>query len=212
MNWFITGTDTGVGKTHVTCLLLRALRARGREAVGFKPFCCGERDDVRDLWEASGNRHDLPLDTINPVWLRPPAAPYTASMIEERPVDIEHVLATHRQLTERFESVLVEGAGGWLVPIRPDYDMADLAADLGLPVAVVVHNRLGAINHTLLTLASIRARGLDCAGLILNTFGTPSADEEIAIRTNPSIIEQLADAPILFSITPGQASVALDIA
>ncbi len=209
MNWFITGTDTGVGKTYVTCLLLRALRAKGEEAAGYKPLCCGERDDVRELWEASGKRHDLSLDAINPVWLRPPVAPYTASMIEERPIDVGQLIDGYQKLSEKFKHVLVEGVGGWRVPIRQDYDSADLAVELGLPVVVVVHNKLGAINHTLLTLESIERRGLEIAGIIINSFDGDERDD-IATRTNPAIIEQLAGVPVLLKINHGQASVALE--
>ena len=123
-NAFITGTDTGVGKTYTTCLLLRALREEGLRTAGFKPICCGDRDDVIDL-QAAGDP-ELSVDTLNPVWLRTPAAPYAACMIENRAINIEHITRAYRQLADAHDTVLVEGAGGWEVPISRDYAMSDL--------------------------------------------------------------------------------------
>jgi dethiobiotin synthetase len=104
------------------------------------------------------------------------------------------------------ECLIVEGAGGWLVPIARNYFVADLAAETGLPVAVVVANRLGALNHTLLTVESIRARGLECAGLILNH---PSAEEDVATATNRGVLEEFAGVPVLFEIAHGQRGLKL---
>jgi dethiobiotin synthetase len=98
----------------------------------------------------------------------------------------------------------VEGAGGWFVPIARDYFVADLAVEFGLPVAIVVANRLGALNHALLTIAAVRAHGLECAGLILNH---PSADEDIATTTNHSVLEDLAGVPILAEVAYGQRGI-----
>ena len=147
---FITGTDTGVGKTYVTARLVRGLRARGVDAVGFKPICCGGRDDAELLHEASGSA--LTLNEINPVWLRAPVAPYAASLIENRAVDLDLIRETYARLCERHETVLVEGVGGWLVPVRQDLTMADLAAEWRLPVVLVVGNRVGSLNQTALTI------------------------------------------------------------
>lgn len=203
-NLFITGTDTGVGKTFATSLLVRALREAGIDSVGMKPICCGDRDDAEQLAAAAGGC--VTADDINPIWLRTPAAPYTASMIEERPIDLDRIREVFKALRAAHASVLVEGAGGWLVPIRRDYHMADLAVDLGLPVAVVVRNQLGAINHTMLTVENIRRRGLVCAGLILNNT---NADEDVAARTNGAILEEVLELPILLEIHPGQRSLDL---
>ena len=205
MRAFITGTDTGVGKTFVTALLLRGLRARGVDAVGFKPICCGGREDAETLHSAAGNR--LTLNEVNPVWLRTPAAPYVAAMIENRQIDLALIREVYAGLCARHESVLVEGVGGWLVPILADYTVADLAREMDLPVIVVVANRLGALNHTALTLANIRQLGVPCAGLILNQV-LPSddiqPDDAIAKTTNASILEQWQAAPILHEISYGQ--------
>lgn len=201
MSWFITGTDTGVGKTHATSLLLRALNAAGRPALGFKPIACGDRMDA-DILRQSGADPSLPLDAINPVFFRVPAAPMAAAMIENRPADLNAVRAGFRALQEKAETILVEGAGGWAVPITPDYSMADLAAELGLPVIVVVNNRLGALNHTLLTVQAIQARGLRCHGLILNHV----ADErDSASISNRILLQQLLPAvPVLCEVMHGE--------
>jgi dethiobiotin synthetase len=197
---FLTGTDTGVGKTHVASLLLRSWRSAGCDAVGFKPLCCGERSDAELLHAASDAA--LSLNEVNPVWLRPPAAPYTAALIENRPIDLALIRETFSLLTQRHARILVEGVGGWRVPILADYDLSDLAAEFKLPVVVVAANRLGALNHTRLTVDAIKASGLECAGVILSH---PSPDPDpIAAATNRSVLEQLLSAPVLAEIAHGQ--------
>jgi len=200
MNLFITGTDTNAGKTFVTALLTRALRGRGFETIALKPLCSGERSDVEILQAASDHR--LSLDETNPVWLKEPAAPLVAARLENRSISLDALVDWFRHLSLKHPSLLVEGAGGWLVPITPTETIADLAARLGLPVVLVVANRLGCINHTLLTLESIRARGLHCPGIILNTL---SSTDDIATRTNREILEQ--NTPILLDVHPGQTEI-----
>ncbi len=185
---FITGTDTNVGKTHVAAMLVRTLRTTGVDAVGFKPICCGGREDGELLTEASGGA--VALNDVNPVWLRPPVAPYTAAMIEGRMVDLALVREKFAQLRAAHATVIVEGAGGWLVPVARDFSMADLAAEFALPVVIVAANRLGVINHTLLTVAAIHARGLRCAGVILNQ-AQPPADGDAAVLTNAGVLGEL---------------------
>lgn len=202
MNLFLTGTDTGVGKTFVAVLLVKALRRLGQNCVGFKPICCGSREDAESLHAASDGA--VTLNEVNPVWLRPPASPYTAAMIESRMIDLALIHETFARLRSEHEPVIVEGVGGWRVPITQDYFVGDLAADFGLPVAVVVANRLGALNHTLLTVESIRARGLSCAGVILNHPVASDPDSEIAASTNKAIVEDLLGIPVLFEVQHGQ--------
>jgi dethiobiotin synthetase len=204
VNLFLTGTDTNVGKSYVAALLVRALRAEGRDGVGLKPICCGERDDATLLHAAADGA--ITLNDVNPVWLRTPAAPYTASLIENRAIDMDLIRESFGRARSAHECLIVEGAGGWLVPIARDYFVADLAAECGLPVAVVVANRLGALNHALLTVAAVRARGLECAGLILNH---PTAEEDIATTTNRGVLEECAGVPILFDIAHGQRGIKL---
>jgi dethiobiotin synthetase len=207
---FLTGTDTGVGKTHVAALLVRGLRAAGMDAVGMKPICCGDRDDAEILHAASAGA--ILLTDVNPVWLRPPAAPYVAAMIEERVIDLALIRETFHQLRTAHPGLIVEGVGGWQVPITRDYFVSDLAVECGLPVAVVVANKLGALNHTLLTVAAIRACGLECAGIILNHTVAASDPPGIAETTNRSVLEDLLDVPILFEIAHGQTELAVGLA
>ncbi|MEI8292853.1 MAG: dethiobiotin synthase [bacterium] len=200
MNLFITGTDTNAGKTFCTALVTRALRSRDFETIALKPICSGPRDDVEALQAASGQV--LSLDETNPVWLREPTAPLVAARLEKRAISLDALVEWFRSLTAKHPSILVEGAGGWLVPITPTETIADLAARLALPVVLVVANRLGCINHTLLTLESIRARGLDCPGIILNHL---SASTDVATRTNRLILER--HTPILLEVQAAQTEI-----
>ena len=172
--WFITGTDTEIGKTYSTCALLHAARAQGLTALGMKPVAAGaemvsgERlnEDVAAL-RAAGS-FDPGLGLLNPWCLATPIAPHIAAAEEGvriAPGPIIDVLAALRQ---RAEVVLVEGVGGFRVPLADDYDSADLATELALPVILVVGLRLGCINHALLTVEAIERRGLKLAGWIGN--------------------------------------------
>ncbi|MGI9244947.1 MAG: dethiobiotin synthase [Verrucomicrobiales bacterium] len=204
MNYFITGTDTGAGKTYVTALLLEAIRAEGRSAAGYKPISCGDREDAEALLAASTPAPQLNIDRINPVHLKTPAAPLAAAMIENQPVDLTLIKETYAELAGEFDQVLVEGAGGWEVPISEGYHISDLAAELGLPVLVVVNNRLGALNHTILTARAIASRGLECAGIILNHV----ADErDSASVSNRVVLEQVLGAPVLADILHGETAI-----
>lgn len=194
MRLFVTGTDTGVGKTYVSAGLVAAARAAGLDCVGLKPICCGGREDADALHAASGGA--ISLNEVNPVWLRPPVAPYTAAMIESRMVDLALVRETLAAVSQRHASVVVEGAGGWLVPITQEYTFADLAVELGWPVLVVAANRLGVLNHTLLTLEAIARRGLSCAGVVLNEAGRVSAEEQMATATNLQVLQTLTQVPV----------------
>jgi dethiobiotin synthetase len=211
LNYFLTGTDTGVGKTYVAVLLIRALRRAGFDTVGLKPICCGDRSDAEALHDAADR--ELSLDDVNPVWFRFPAAPYTASIVENRLPDLDQIRDRFTRLRAARRSIIVEGVGGWLVPILRNYSIADLAADLALPVVVVASNRLGALNHTLLTVQAIQSRGLKCAGVILNNNQEiPGPDPDPATSTNRSILEHLLEVPILHEIERGQTALELAVA
>ncbi len=207
MNYFLTGTDTGVGKTYVGVLLIRALRKAGFDTVGMKPICCGERADAEALRAAAGG--ELSLDDVNPVWFRFPAAPYTAAMVENRLPDLDQIRDRFARIRASRRSVIVEGVGGWLVPILKNYSVADLAAELGLPVVVVAANRLGVLNHTLLTVRAVQAHGLKCAGVILNNIVT---EPDAAASTNRAVLEDLLEVPVLHEVGAGQAALELAVA
>lgn len=198
MNFFITGTDTGVGKTYVTKLLVESLRAEGKYAVGFKPVSCGDRDDAAILAAASGN---LPLDEVNPLHFSSGVAPHVAALLENKTINPAEIIASYQAISEKYDPVIVEGAGGWEVPITQNYFVSDLAKDLNLPVILVAANRLGAINHILLTLAAIEAKGLKCAGIILNQL---EDEMDTPMITNKGIIESLTTVPLLDHIIHSQ--------
>lgn len=198
MNFFITGTDTGVGKTYVTKLLVESLRAEGKYAVGFKPISCGDRDDATILAAASGN---LPIDEVNPLHFSSAVAPHVAALLENKTIDPAGILASYQAVSEKYDPVIVEGAGGWEVPITESYFVSDLAKDLNLPVILIAANRLGALNHILLTLAAIQAKGLKCAGIILNQL---EDEMDTPMITNKGIIESLTNVPLLDHIIHGQ--------
>ncbi len=191
MSFFLTGTDTGVGKTHVARLLLEALRAQGIDAVGYKPLSCGDREDGNILARASGG---TALDEVNPVHLQTPVAPHVACLLEDRIIHPADLVAGYLHLAAAHTAVIVEGVGGWEVPLTADYRVSDLAKDLALPVILVAANRLGALNHILLTVDAIRAKGLACAGIILNQL-----DDELdtAMISNKGVLEDLTNTPLL---------------
>ena len=198
---FITGTDTGVGKTHVTALLLAELRRQGIRAAAMKPIACG-RDGRRDAEQyAALMNHEASLDLLNPVALRHPLAPYVAAKLARRTIDLRAVQAAFRFLSSVYRPVLVEGAGGLLVPIRRDYCVGDLARDLALPVIIVARLGLGTINHTLLTVRQARAMGLTVAGLVLNDL---TGHQGVAERTNRSVVPALAGVPLLGVVPHGR--------
>ena len=195
MSLFITGTDTGVGKTQTARQLLRLLRAAGTSCAGMKPICCGDRRDA-ELLLAAGSE-SLTIDEINPVWLQTPAAPIVGSFVEEVNLDIEQILAAFRALQDRVEHVIVEGVGGWMVPIRSDYFISDLAAEMKLPVLVVTQNRLGCLNHTALTVRSVADYNLPCLAVVLNGVPVPG---DIAALTNADILKRILNVPLLVGL------------
>ncbi len=192
MSLFVTGTDTAVGKTHTVVQLLRLLRASGLRCVGMKPICCGDRQDAQLLLAAGSE--GLTIDEINPIWLKTPAAPFAAALVEHVDIDIPRVLGAMADLQRRFDCVVVEGVGGWLVPIRANYFVSDLAAEMKLPVLVVAQNRLGCLNHSMLTTNSVRDHGLKCAGLVINN---PPGQKGIAVSTNVDILRRIVGVPVI---------------
>ena len=191
MNYLVTGTDTDVGKTFLTSGLVRCARSKGLDSIGMKPICTGDNADVRQLLDACGFCE--PEHLINPVWYRTPVAPYTASVIEDRLIDLSAICEAFEKLAARHSHVLVEGAGGIAVPIRVDYDFRDLAREIGLRVIVVAANRLGVLNHTRLTVEVIQSAGLECSLIALNSVH-PKPD--ISQVTNLSILESLVNVPV----------------
>jgi len=191
VNLLVTGTDTGVGKTFVTAALIRSARNLGIDCVGMKPICAGGNEDVQSLGAAA--EYVEPEHLVNPVWFRTPVAPYAASIIEGRMIDLASIRNAFQELVSRHAWVLVEGAGGLTAPISADYDFRDLARDLGLSVIVVAANRLGTINHTRLTLQALKSARLKCEMVILNELELPGDPSQL---TNFGVLQILLDVPI----------------
>jgi len=192
--FFITGTDTGVGKTVLTALLARHLRERGVSAAALKPICSGSRDDARALRAAMNGA--LTPDEINPWHFRAPLASLLAARRERRRVGLANVLAHVRTMQRRFDVLLVEGAGGLLSPLGENFDSRDLIAALRATPIVVCPNRLGAVNQVLLTLAAL-PRSASCrARVVLMSPSKPDA----STNTNVSLLAEFLDAKRIFCL------------
>lgn len=195
----MTGTDTGVGKTVVTAAIASLFVGLGRRVGVYKPIQTGiEADGSGDLSfirAVVGNRRFLRTDSAYN--LKAALAPAVAARLEDANIVKERLIGGYGDLASATDMVLVEGAGGLLVPIDDGYLMADLARDLGLSIVVVTRPGLGTINHTVLTVEAARRRGLVVAGLVICDF--PSIPD-IAARTNPAVLVRSATVPLLGAI------------
>jgi dethiobiotin synthetase len=208
--FFVTGTDTGVGKTLLACALLKGFAAGGKSVVGMKPVAAGSEAgrwaDVDALAAASTVRASAAL--VNPYAFEPAIAPHLAAELAGVRIEIEVIARACAELSRGAEVVVVEGVGGFLVPLNARDTGADLARRLALPVVLVVGMRLGCLNHALLTRKQIEACGLRCAGWVANCIvpGMPQLDGNI--RT----LEQRLDCPLLgvvpFDPNPRPAAIA----
>lgn len=203
LSLFVTGTDTEIGKTFVSCALLRGFAREGLQAAAMKPIAAGAFELNGELHNEDADQLDaastvlLPPEMRTPYLLKEPAAPHIAAALENVALDIDHIVACHAQALTRADVVVVEGVGGFRVPLTATHDTADLAVALNLPVVLVVGMRLGCISHALLTAEAIAARGLTLAGWVANRVDPDMTfpDENIA-----SIREHLArehGAPLL---------------
>ncbi len=216
-HYFITGTDTGVGKTFVTCALLHTLKAQGIAAIGMKPIAAGgemtpdglRNDDIEALHAASGVK--LQSEDLNCYLLSEPIAPHIAAANEDIDIDLDVIRMRFDQLADLADVVLVEGVGGFIVPLGDSINTADLAQDLDLPVILVVGMRLGCLNHALLTQEAILARGLTLAGWVANQIDPHMAE----LDANIDALEERIRAPLLGIIEwqkqPDAQDVSLDL-
>jgi dethiobiotin synthetase len=203
LSLFVTGTDTEIGKTLVSAALLRGFVREGLRAAAMKPIAAGgfevngvwHNEDADQLDAASSVL--LPPTLRTPYLLKAPAAPHIVAALENVTLDIGHIVACHAQALELADVVVVEGVGGFRVPLTDTHDTADLALALNLPVVLVVGMRLGCISHALLSAEAIAARGLHLAGWVANRIDPDMgfADENIAaIRSR---LMRQYDAPLL---------------
>lgn len=196
--FFITGTDTGVGKTVVAGGLVASLRNSGLDIGVMKPIETGfslRSSDALFLKRMAGV--DDPLDSVTPYRLKHPLSPFTAAQIEGISIRLEKIRQAYRRLLKKHQAVFVEGAGGFLVPITHKVTMADLALRLNLPLLIVARTNLGTLNHTLLTVEVAKRRGAKVAGVIFNHLVQRSG---LAERTNASVIKDFLSVPILGEI------------
>jgi|LauGreDrversion4_2_1035121.scaffolds.fasta_scaffold161667_3 dethiobiotin synthetase len=196
MNCFITGTDTGIGKTVVTCALLSALRAAGHVAVGMKPVAAGvdalgQNEDVTALLASSSP--GVPQSVLNPYLMSAPTAPHLAAAAEGRVIEWPVLDTAFQEARVKADRVLVEGVGGWCIPLSDTLMLEDLPRRWNLPVILVAGIRLGALNHTLLTVDAIRASGCRLLGFVANQV---DPDYVWADRTVDTL-EARIDAPCL---------------
>lgn len=212
---FVTGTDTGVGKTLAAAALLHALRRRYDRVVGMKPVAAGAvrvgaswaSEDALALRAASSIA--VPPELDNPVLLPEAMSPHLAAQRAGVQVAIPHIVHCYRELAAQADAVIVEGAGGFLVPLGEDKTGADLARALALPVVLVVGLRLGCLNHALLTAEAIRARGLSLIGWICNRIDPAmlQPEENIAYLAAQLAVPLVAD--IGFSVAPDAGAVSV---
>ncbi len=213
---FVTGTDTGVGKTMVACALLRALADRGLRVAGMKPVAAGREPD--------GTFHDVeglvaaaniaaPREWVNPYAFDPPIAPHIAAARAGVRIELPRILAAWRELSRLADAVVVEGVGGFRVPLNESEDAADLAAALALPAVLVVGLRLGCLNHALLTAQAVRAAGVALAGWVANELapGMEALEENVAALDARLGCPRLGRIPFQASPSTRAAAARLDL-
>lgn len=196
---FVTGTDTEIGKTLVSAALVHLLAQRGLRVAAMKPIAAGAtwqdgawHNDDADMLAASVSVH-LPQALTTPYLFQTPAAPHVAAALEKKVIDPAHILQCFAQVREQAEAVVVEGVGGFRVPLTDAFDTADLAQQFALPVVLVVGLRLGCISQALLTLEAIQSRGLSVVGWVANTV-----DADMGFVTeNIDALRARMDAPLL---------------
>ncbi len=216
---FVTGTDTDVGKTEVTLGLMMALQRRGHQVLGMKPVAAGcaltpdglRNEDALRI-QAQGS---APIDypALNPYAFEPPIAPHIAAEQVGVEIRLEPILAAHRHLATQADWLLVEGAGGWLVPLGPELMLSDLPKALDLPVVLVVGLRLGCLNHALLTAESIRASGLRLIGWVASQVdpAMAAADGNLATLRERLTAPCLGAIPWLNAPNPEQVAAHLEV-
>ena len=199
MSYFVTGTDTGVGKTLISCALLHGFAAQGKRVAGMKPVAAGcdddgQNEDVLQL-RAAGNVA-VGYGQINPYCFVPAIAPHLAAQRAGVIMQFSRIAASYHELAAQADVVIVEGAGGLLVPLNAQQNSADLVEELGLPVILVVGMRLGCLNHALLTVEAIEQRGLTLAGWVANIVDPGMA----MIEQNIAALQQRIAATLLGTV------------
>jgi dethiobiotin synthetase len=198
---FITGTDTGVGKTFVSIKILQMFQENGLKPCYFKPVATGGvfhqnklvSEDVLKVKKKTGLEE--PEEVMNPLLYSIPAAPLISSELEGKPVQLNKIRMAYKSLSERYESIVVEGVGGIMVPLTESYLVIDLVKELDLPVIVVARAILGTINHTALTIRVLKDFGIKICGIVISHSG--SMDQEVGEEASLAVIERITGVPII---------------
>ncbi|MDA8084325.1 MAG: dethiobiotin synthase [Nitrospiraceae bacterium] len=199
--FFVTGTDTGVGKTIVAGAIIRAMRRFGLRGGAMKPIesGCGREGDLLIPFDGMSLKQASHMDDlitmVTPCCFEAPLAPLPASETEMRKVSIPAIRNAFSKLSAKYDAMVVEGIGGLLVPIKKNYAVIDLASDLGLPLIVVAKPGLGTINHTMLTVKYALKEGLDVAGVIINYSMPP--ENTPSEKTNAQVLERICPVPVI---------------
>lgn len=193
---FITGTGTGVGKTTVAGIIAHRLREKGISVGVMKPISCGSRRDALSLKKIADVTDSI--DEINPIYLKKPLAPLVSAGFENKRINLDKILTAYKKLCQRYNFLIVEGAGGLLVPITKKIYMADLARMFGLPLIIVSYPGIGSINHTLLTINCARSYGLEILGFVFDY--TNPCKKGLAEKTNPEVISTLGRVRFLGNV------------
>ena len=196
---FVIGTDTGVGKTVVAAGIAGCLKRRGIDVGVMKPVSSGFREDARFLMKSVASQD--PIDLVNPVHLRLPLAPYMASALLHQRINVKKIRDAFKILSKKYSFLVVEGAGGLLVPLTRRTFVLDLVREFKLPCLIVARAGLGTVNHTLLTLLCLRQKRLPIVGIVLN--GLDNKHRDLATKTNPKLLEELSGCRML-GILPKQ--------
>ncbi|RTZ60518.1 MAG: dethiobiotin synthase [Gammaproteobacteria bacterium] len=201
--YFITGTDTEIGKTHIASALVRALVRQGNTVVGMKPIASGDVGHSRDAEQLiAASNMDANYGDINPYLFPEPVSPHLAARQAGASIKLSVISDCYRRLAQRADVVIVEGVGGWLAPLSDSLSVQALAQELELPVILVVGMRLGCLNHALLSEQAIRHSGLELVGWVANVIDP----DMLCLEQNIATLESRIAAPLLATVAYGDAA------
>lgn len=199
--FFITGTDTAVGKTIIAGALIRVMQSFGIKTCAMKPIesGCGKEGEILIPYDGmflkQAAHMEDPLRLVTPYCFENPLAPFAAAELEGRTISIDEIKKAFCTLYRSYEAIVVEGIGGLMVPVKKDYYVVDLAKEFSLPLLIVTRPGLGTINHTMLTVNYALEAGLEVAGLVINYNRPP--EDSLAEKTNPKVLEEICPVPII---------------
>jgi dethiobiotin synthetase len=194
-SFFITGTDTGVGKTYITAQLCNMFRQAGFDVGVMKPVATGGRADAQYLLKQTGLKD--PIDLVNPIHFKTPVAPTIAAKLAGKTINIRKIFSCYKKLKSiHKDGILIEGVGGVMVPLGKDYLIVDLIKEFRIPAIIITRSSLGTVNHTLLTIESLKSRKIPISGFIVN-YGLPGSKsksrlERLTAKLSPRMIEQIS--------------------